>query len=543
VSKEEEYKKLRAYLNKSIRGANVDAILKSVASGPLHLVQNVEAVNDSLYIVSAQGRYLDQRTADKGLTRPPEVGLSDDVYRDIAIEVTNRKQVRDLILQLLRVVYGESFTRATSPSSAFGPYSLENNDSLIIKFDGTDPVQVTFFQDQFQDIAAATAQEVADAITRSISRAGRKGSAFVEISEAGEKVVLISDSDGTSSSVQVLGGKAQNILRFEEIRQTTADSSTQWQVSQQPGGRIRFTWVGGVGPGIGKVFKNDYVNIYGNSFDILNRGTYTVVEAVGGEINQSYFEIENPNGINETVTSNSASAILFYNPKTRTILSNEKYATVFQTTPRTLEIFLPATTRVVRRDRRGAAHVQDGQPSVEPDQFGPYVYDLTQPFTIGEQNTSTTERIDFSTRNIIPVANSSEFPDGQGRIILGYGTSKQEGPIQYIGRPSTQNLQINPAYRFKFTHEAGTDITIIDSNSPVNIDKDASDYAFYLTDSVVGRIYIQNLIKEVAATGIILIFYILYPGDEGLGKWGDQRNSDKYYIWGTNEDLQKRDRQ
>ena len=116
ANKEDEYKKLRSYLNKVVRGKNTDAILRSVSSGPTHLINNVEAVNDSLYIVSAKDQYLDSRLGDKGVVRPAEVGLSDEVFRDIGIEITNRKQVRDLVHQLLRILYGEIFTRATSAS-------------------------------------------------------------------------------------------------------------------------------------------------------------------------------------------------------------------------------------------------------------------------------------------------------------------------------------------------------------------------------------------------------------------------------------------
>ena len=49
--------------------------------------------------------------------------------------------------------------------------------------------------------------------------------------------------------------------------------------------------------------------------------------------------------------------------------------------------------------------------------------------------------------------------------------------------------------------------------------------------------YAENLIKEITATGIVVIIYVLYPNDVGLGKWGDSVNSEKYYIWGTEDDL------
>ena len=104
ADREEEYKKLRSYLNKSIRGKNTDAILKSVASGPVHLINNIEAVNDSLYIVSAAGNFLDEKLSDRGVIRPASVGLSDEVFKKIGIEISNRKQIRTLIHELLRIL-------------------------------------------------------------------------------------------------------------------------------------------------------------------------------------------------------------------------------------------------------------------------------------------------------------------------------------------------------------------------------------------------------------------------------------------------------
>ena len=76
-------KRLRQYLNPSIRGTNTDAVIEALASGPCHLIDNVEAVYDQLYIVTAQGRYLDQRMADRDLTRPDNGGLSDEGPRAV----------------------------------------------------------------------------------------------------------------------------------------------------------------------------------------------------------------------------------------------------------------------------------------------------------------------------------------------------------------------------------------------------------------------------------------------------------------------------
>ena len=91
------------------------------------------------------------------------------------------------------------------------------------------------------------------------------------------------------------------------------------------------------------------------------------------------------------------------------------------------------------------------------------------------------------------------------------------------------------SYRFKNTHAAGTNVSIIAQKYAYDVDKDGSDYPFYATDIVSGRIYAEDLIKLVSATGIILNLIILFPGDEGLGKWSDDffdKDSERYYVWG-----------
>jgi hypothetical protein len=109
--------------------------------------------------------------------------------------------------------------------------------------------------------------------------------------------------------------------------------------------------------------------------------------------------------------------------------------------------------------------------------------------------------------------------------------------VPYISRPSSNTIRINPSYKFKKNHPLNCDVALISKLAPPVLEKDASDLQFFLTDSVVGRMYAEKLIREIKATGINIVVYILYPEDVGLGKWGDSVNSEKYYIWGTEEDL------
>jgi hypothetical protein len=160
------------------------------------------------------------------------------------------KQNNNLILNILRVVYGDEFTRATLASSTLEPYTLTDGDTLLISYDDQEPVEVVFKTSQFSSIAAATAQEVADAITREIRRQGHTGAAVAKDDGLGGYVQIISETDGPSSSAVVLGGRAQNELKFDKIRPTSAQVSTQWTLNFVDGGGVRATWSGGPDPSL-----------------------------------------------------------------------------------------------------------------------------------------------------------------------------------------------------------------------------------------------------------------------------------------------------
>lgn len=636
---EKEKARLRSYLNPYLRGKNVDAVLEALAAGnSSYLINNAAAVNDSLYIVTASGDYLDQRLADYGITRPPAVGLSDELFRQIGIQVKNRKQVRDLINNILEIMFGDELVRATNKSRFFEPYDLKSGvcsnvlyntaytcisnsftwtpgDTLTINFDGTDDITVEFNENEFENIHAATAQEVADAITKTLRTLGHSGTAIANNDGNGAYVELLSDTIGPASSVTVVGGSAQNALLFDSPIMAGGNAFTEWTITRplDRGGIMRFTWSGGLGdPQLGRVSVGNYVNIFGGGFaSSTNEGSYNVVAAVGGAVGFSYFEVENPIGTTGMVTQGAANAVLFFDPIRKTLASLHSYAAVYQTQGRLLQIFMPATTRVIRRSRVGSAHLHDapnetftfdsnangsdifsittatslvagvdfvvgataqatilniatvingipglhaipgttllgiwqndpaltltgtytgiasiaasgplGDPlSVQPNQYGPYMFDLTQPFTVSNIGTVLAQDLDATMPRVFTVDDASQFPDEQGYLIFGYGTEKQEGPVPYTARPSSNTLLISPIYNLKETHLAGTDVAFVSLKAPCVISRDGLDYPFYITDVVSGRVYAQDLIDSVAATGINLVFTILYPNDIGLGKW------------------------
>ncbi len=526
--------RLRSYLSPTIHGKNTDAVLEALAGPSSYLVNNLAAASDQMYIATASGRYLDERLTYYNIIRPAAVGLSDDVYRTIGTEVKNRKQVRDLINNLLSAIFGDEYVRGTNQSRSFEPYNLMDGDTLIVNFDDANTIPIQFKTSQFASIAAATAQEVADSITKYLRSLGYSGTAISKDDGNGPYVEIISDTIGASSSVTVLGGRAQNELNFDSSVAAGGNMSTQYTLSLRAGGIIRFTWTGGANPQLGKVSDGNYVNVFGGGFaSSANEGSYTITASKGGVVGVSYFEVLNPLGTTGIVVQGSDDAIRFFNPVRKVLASRSQYAAVYQTEARILQIFLPAATKVVRRDRRGSAHFHDTAESISllPDQEGPYIYDLTQPFTISATGTLLAQELDGTMPRIVSVDNAADFPDQQGNLILGYGTERQEGPIPYIARPSSNTLLLSPAYTIRNVHPTGTDVALVAQKAPVSLSRDGSDFEFFITGITEGRLYAQSLINSVTASGITVVFVVLLPNSIGLGKSGTIYDENPQ-IWG-----------
>jgi uncharacterized phage protein gp47/JayE len=103
------------------------------------------------------------------------------------------------------------------------PFLLADGQTLLVEIDEGDVQVVSFAGGDFANIAAATAQEVADAITADLTNA--------EAVDAGGMVRLVSDKEGSGSAVRIRGGTAAESLAFtrELFRGFNPDVSAKLQ--------------------------------------------------------------------------------------------------------------------------------------------------------------------------------------------------------------------------------------------------------------------------------------------------------------------------
>ena len=293
----EIFQRLKGYIGKPLGGKFVEALLSALAEGDSFNQDNILAVKDQLFIATATGDFLDRLLSGIGVTRPVGVGINDPDFRDLAIKQTNSKLVTNILLDVLEVFYGADAVRANLQATRSEDYVLFDGATLIIGVDSNPtPLTVTFKASEFSNIGIATAIEVANVISTASFNAGYTLTALAELNPSDNSyyVRLLSGTKGPRSSVTVLGGSAQNILRFPQMKAATPQGGTIFSIAFV-GQHVRFTWNGGPNPNLAFVQVGDYVNIYVPGYPPQNNGSFTVEDVQDGPVGSAYFDIINPN--------------------------------------------------------------------------------------------------------------------------------------------------------------------------------------------------------------------------------------------------------
>lgn len=352
---------LRKHLNPALKGRGWDALIAGLAVGDTYLRDLAALAFKQLFKSTASGKYLDRKAADDGFIRPAGVGVSDEVFRQLAIKIAAEKLTLQSFLNVLEAYYGSDATRATIDTTAFEPYALQEGDDLIVDIDG-EVVIVVFHDDDFSATGQGRAIEVASAITRGLQQSNKTrayAKPIVDVTSGDNLVRIYSGALGLRGTIRVLGGRAQNILRFPTILATTQAIGTQWQIDTPAtlpaleANRSRYTFIGGTNPTLQLVHIGDIANIYGTPFNVNNRGAFEIVA-----VSTTYFEVVNLNAVDEaTVTQIAADDILFFRPTRFTINSKDRFALAAQGNVNYTDIILAATTQAVSRQPFKAAYL------------------------------------------------------------------------------------------------------------------------------------------------------------------------------------------
>ncbi len=614
---------LREHLSPALTGDNWDSLIAALSVGDTYNRQNARLAFDQLFRSSASGQYLDRRMNDYGVRRPSSIGMADDLFRDLGINLSNDSLTNLALWKILEVYYGADAVRSNLTTTVAEPYAINDGDTLVLKIDERNTVIVTFAATDFKNNTQALALEVAAVVNRSLQIEGLSAYAvvFLDPNDGKNYVRIYSGALGLIGTVRILGGPAQNALLFPS-KLTSGTATTQWTLTFSPGtNTVHMEFTAGGDPLLDNVRVGDYVNIYGTPFNAQNRGTF-VINAIylDGSLSprRTWIEFTNASGKTETITQVATTDVIFFRP-----LRSTGTTTSISTADKTqIAIQLPATTQAVNRAVGTGAYLHaqavlniqtltrvvsglvtvttqtahglatnalvfiDGAyppavtsgggglngafvvtvlnstqftyqtpeflfsttctsgtvlpvTAIVPDPNGipgPYIFDPRAGLSITSVNTTVAGLVSAGQQQrVLAVANASQFPDAAGWLVIGFGTSNQQGPIQYSGRVSNTQLLLDPSYTFKFDAAVGTDVTLLLQKGAWVPDNVESVGAFYVTASPAGRVAASSTIDDVVGAGFNVKKTTVYPGDRGLGAEGGgftgQKLSDVVSVW------------
>lgn len=348
-----------AYRNKT----NWRALADALSTGDALIRADAAAAFNQLYVSTASGRYLDRRAADRGIAKPTGPGLTDDVFRRLAIIVSNNKLTANSMLDALEVFYGPEATHAFVETSAAEPFHITADTTLEILVDERTPVRVNFPRAHFTTPLRAAADEVAAIITRAleIHRLKAWATAYTDPETDEVRVRIYSGTQGLTSSMRVTGGSAQPVLLFPgdlfEEPEVTPPDFGGWVISKPTTTTQRWLYAGDFFD-FQDLQIGDYVVIRGIEFDEANTGSYTITD-VNFEASEMWFEITNASGIEEgPILQCEYGDLQLFRARRRTTYDGGPTYAILSQARGAATASIAATTRAIQRAMLTGSYVQ-----------------------------------------------------------------------------------------------------------------------------------------------------------------------------------------
>ena len=453
-----------------VLGKNLPALLNAINTSNSKTEEQIQACIDNLFLSTANGRYLVQLGEEQGFTMPANSGLDIRAYRILVpIMVSNPKQVRISINELIQAFYGLERTKPSVESNVFGPYSLADGDDLVIETE-SGPIDLSILATQVSDITSVSAQEISAIINSSQSLV--LAQAITDRSLGLDYVRITSNTPGSGAYIRISGGTLQNILKFPNTLDTLNTTGTTWNLTKTSilNDELKFTWDGiGINPKTYLAKKDDLVTIRGfvdgaQPFSFLN-GSYNIVDA-----GFDYFIVRNDrfDYLSSAVTQNLTTNIIFTENRNVTIFDRKEYALSSETTDQTITVTVPAVPPLARRFLAGSAHLRGSE------------YEI----------------LDFSRSSVkINVAAGQEIPSADNQFLVANDYQRYDFKLKHHKTILIDNNQTTPT----FISETGDEDYAV---KPYTISTNVA------TDAIYGFIDTPE-------------FYVEFPYSHGLQRgWG-----------------------
>jgi hypothetical protein len=316
-----------------------------------------------LFLTSAQGKYLVDLASQYGFSLPRNAGFDTTGIRNLAIPaVFLPKQTAYTANRIIETFYSVDVLHPSFLSTVGAPFDLQDGDNLILQT-LSGQVEIVFRASQVADIHNVTAGEIAGMVN-SQQQLVFADTYYNRVTND-VNVRLTSFAYGANALLKVVGGTAQNVLRFPEIRNCYGDSTTVWSVTKEQNkvyaGRVTFTYVSGTQPRIWELRTGDVVSIRGlvdvglDPFSTLN-GSYSLLD-----VGQNYFVLQNlqfsPPSLPVTLTQPTEGSFIFTSSRARSLYDNQEWALVTETRQNELDVSIPVVPPVIKRTLKGSGHL------------------------------------------------------------------------------------------------------------------------------------------------------------------------------------------
>lgn len=224
---------IRSLFNAALAGPNWQALIEALGESDDRVDALIQNVFEQIMFSTADGKYLDILGSGEGVARP--LGMDDDAYRELLIELRTGRVTYNSILRILQSFYGKEALRGYI-DTASAPFALSDGDTVEFNFEG-DEYTYTVDADHYQFVADASATELVVALTVFFEKKGVEAiAAVLNDPDTGDEFVRIySPVLGLRSEVSA-GGTAP--LGFDSDTHTIHDGSRTVVVAQTIDGEL-----------------------------------------------------------------------------------------------------------------------------------------------------------------------------------------------------------------------------------------------------------------------------------------------------------------
>jgi hypothetical protein len=337
---------------------NWSALISALGSSDDEIMQLIQSVREQFFIKTAKRPYLDRLGTANLVQRPRFIGMDDSAFRKfIPVVAYSPKQVKLILDELLDVFFFKDSTTSFAMTNQFEPFVLQDGWDLEYEIDSYSKERIEFREEEFEDISNAKANEIVAAINRQSSNSF--AIAFEDNLTKKINIRIFTNTVGSKGAVKIIGGKANIGLQFDGFNEEAgAGGNSEWEITK-----------------IGDTVKMRYTNV-GNSpkIETLNVGDVVIItrpENEGSflinEVNviENYIVFTNIFATEETFTQSSTEDVRFFTPLKNNVFLKDRRAVVWEVRPGEIIVEMPPSPPIVKRNRKGAAHINGIESKVQ----------------------------------------------------------------------------------------------------------------------------------------------------------------------------------